>query len=60
MRRRSAPTPEREGSILRHPEKKPIQSVTINGRESQTFDAPSGDVKLPTTGGKVCVVVGYT
>jgi hypothetical protein len=51
--------PERLLLRFRHPEKKPIQSVTINGRVSQAFDARSGDVELPTTGGKVCVSVGY-
>jgi hypothetical protein len=44
---------------FRHPEKKPIQSVTINGRASQAFDARSGDVKLPAVSCKVCVSVGY-
>jgi hypothetical protein len=44
---------------FRHPEKKPIQSVTINGRASQAFDARIGDVELPTVSGKVCVSVGY-
>ncbi len=51
--------PERLLLRFRHPEKKPIQSVTINGRASQAFDARSGDVELTTTGGKVCVVVSY-
>ena len=55
-------TPSKPDQLLlrfRHPEKKPIQSVTINGRASQAFDARSGDVELPTTGGKVRVVVNY-
>jgi hypothetical protein len=51
--------PERFLLRFRHPEKKPIQSATINGRASQAFDARSGDVELPTNGGKVRVVVDY-
>jgi hypothetical protein len=44
---------------FRHPAKKPIQSVTINGRASRAFDARSGDVQLTGVGGKVRVVVNY-
>ncbi|MEI6150317.1 MAG: hypothetical protein WCS01_14550, partial [bacterium] len=51
--------PERLLLRFRHPGKKPIQSVTINGRTSRAFDARSGDVELPTTGGTVRVVVDY-
>jgi hypothetical protein len=52
--------PERLLLRFRHPEKKPIQSVTINGRASQAFDAKSGDVELTGVSGKLRVVVGYT
>jgi len=51
--------PERLLLRFRHPEKKPIRSVTINGRASQAFDATNGDVELPTVSGKVCVTVSY-
>jgi hypothetical protein len=51
--------PERLLLRFRHPEEKPIQSVTINGRAAQAFDARSGDVTLPTVGGKICVSVEY-
>jgi hypothetical protein len=52
-------TPEKVLLRFRHPEKKPIRSVTINGRASQAFDARSGDVTLSTVGGKICVSVEY-
>ena len=39
--------------------KRPIRTVTINGRVSQAFDATRGDVELPTVGGKTCVSVEY-
>jgi hypothetical protein len=45
---------------FRQPEKKPIRSVTINGRVSRAFDARSGDVELTGVSGKLRVVVGYT
>ncbi|MEI6149838.1 MAG: hypothetical protein WCS01_12115, partial [bacterium] len=44
---------------FRHPEKKPIRSVTINGRVSRAFDARSGDVELTGVSGKLRVVVGF-
>ncbi len=51
--------PERLLLRFRHPEKKPIRTVTINGRVSQAFDATRGDVELSTVGGKICVSVEY-
>jgi hypothetical protein len=52
-------TPEKVLLRFRHPEKKPIRSVTINGRASRAFDARSGDVELTGVSGKLRVVVGY-
>ena len=45
---------------LRHPESKPIQRVTINGRSWQDFDAAQGDIRLPgTTSGHTEIVAEY-
>ncbi len=44
---------------FRHPSKKPIRSVTIDGQPHLAFDATSGDVELPPASGRVRVVVNY-
>jgi hypothetical protein len=44
---------------FRHPDKKPIRSVAIDGRAHRIFDAKSGDVELPPVSGKMRVNVGY-
>jgi hypothetical protein len=51
--------PERLLLRFRHPEKKPIRSVTINGRASRAFDAKKGDVVLQPEGDRICVSVAY-
>ena len=51
--------PERLLVRFRHPEKKPIRSVTVNGAEHQAFDAAKGDVELPVGGGRFVVSVSY-
>jgi hypothetical protein len=44
---------------FRHPEKKPIQAVEVNGRPHGEFDLKSGDVRLPVQGGKMVVTAFY-
>ncbi len=44
---------------LRHPHAAPIKSVTINGRDSQAFDAARELVRLSQGTGKVAVTVRY-
>ena len=51
--------PERLLVRFRHPNKKPIRSVSVDSRPHQAFDAESGDVELPPTSGRVNVVVSY-
>jgi hypothetical protein len=57
MELRSAPA-----TILlrfRHPEKKPIRFVQINGRAHGRFDPASGDVEVPAKSGRLLVSVAY-
>jgi hypothetical protein len=44
---------------LRHPEKLPIKSVTVNGAGHAAFDADKGDVDVTGLKGKLEVVVNY-
>ena len=44
---------------FRHPGKKPIRSVEINGRSHRVHDPVGQDVKLPPLRGKTVVKVGY-
>jgi hypothetical protein len=45
---------------FRHPEEKPIRSVTVNGATWSDFDPAQGDIRLPgAMPGKVEVVVSY-
>ncbi|MBM4143822.1 MAG: hypothetical protein FJ225_09570 [Lentisphaerae bacterium] len=44
---------------FRHPEKKPIRSVEVNGRAHGKFDAASGDIELPAKSGRLVVLVAY-
>ncbi len=44
---------------LRHPNAKPIQSVTINANASDTFDPAAGTITLPADAGNVTVVAAY-
>jgi hypothetical protein len=44
---------------FRHPEKKPIRSVAINGRPSEPFDAAKGDVEIPPVSGQIRISVAY-
>ncbi len=44
---------------FRHPEKKPIQSVTVNGEKWDKFDAGKGDVDITGLSGAVRVEAGF-
>lgn len=45
---------------FRHPDAKPIQSVTVNGAEWRDFDANAGDVRLPgSTQGRTDIIAVY-
>lgn len=44
---------------IRHPEDKPMKSITVNGKEWKDFDARQEWVSLPGAGGKYDVVVRY-
>jgi hypothetical protein len=44
---------------FRHPLKKPIGSVSVNGLPHLAFDAANGDVELLPANGKIDVVVSY-
>ncbi len=53
---------EAPGRILvrfRHPEKKPVKSVTVNGKGHSRFDAKRGDVEITGMTGKVMIVARY-
>lgn len=51
--------PERLLLRFRHPERKPIRSVSIAGHPDRAFNAESGDVDLPPASGKIRVSVTY-
>jgi hypothetical protein len=51
--------PEKLLLRFRHPERKPIRSVEVNGSPHRTFDAQSGDVELPPASGKISVAAHY-
>ncbi len=51
--------PQRVLVRFRHPHKKAIRAVSVDGRPHHTFDAEKGDVELAPVGGKVHVVVFY-
>ncbi|MBN1643104.1 MAG: hypothetical protein JXA09_17860 [Anaerolineae bacterium] len=51
--------PDRLLLRFRHPEKRPIQSVEVDGRPHGAFDAVRGDVELPPVSGKTSVCVRY-
>jgi len=51
--------PERLLLRFRHPERKPIRFVEVNGIPHQAFDAEKGDVELPPTSGKILVSANY-
>jgi hypothetical protein len=44
---------------FRHPSKKPIRSVSVDGQPHSSFDAESGDVELSPASGQTRVVVTY-
>jgi hypothetical protein len=44
---------------FRHPEKKPIRSVRVNGRPHAAFDARKGDVDITGRRGTVRVIASY-
>ena len=45
---------------FRHPESKPIRSVTVNGKGWQEFDSAKGDIRLPgSTSGHTVIVAEY-
>jgi hypothetical protein len=51
--------PQRMLLRFRHPERRPIRSVEVNGKPHTAFDAHSGDVELPPASGQVLVSVVY-
>ena len=51
--------PEQVLLRFRHPEKKPIRAVEVNGRPHRSFDAKRGDVELPPVSGRARVSVSY-
>jgi len=55
----SRKTPQEIMLRLRHPHAAPIKSVTINGQDSQAFDAARELVRLSQGTGKVAVTVRY-
>jgi len=44
---------------IRHPEKLPIQSVRVNGRNHTGYDAVKGDIDITGLKGKVTIEAGY-
>ena len=44
---------------FRHPQKAPITSVTVNGKEWSRFDAARGDVDITGVKGKVEIVASF-
>lgn len=57
------PRPSKEAPRIlvrfRHPEKAPIRSAKVNGKEHREFDPTSGDVNISGLQGKVTVEVRY-
>jgi hypothetical protein len=51
--------PDRLLLRFRHPHKKPIRSVVVEGCSHTTFDAVSGDIELLPVTGKIHVSVNY-
>jgi hypothetical protein len=51
--------PEKVLLRFRHPEKKPIKSVLVNGKRHGRFDATAGDVDITGLTGKVEVQAAY-
>jgi hypothetical protein len=51
--------PKRVVIRIRHPEGKPMRSVTVDGKPHQDFDASKEYVSVQPTGGRVTVRAGY-
>jgi len=51
--------PERLLVRFRHPEKKSIRAVEVNGKPHEEFDPVSGDVRLPPESGRMVVAAIY-
>lgn len=52
--------PERFSVRFRHPRRKPIQSVTINGKRCRSFNAATGDVTLVGWTDRLIIQVRYS
>ena len=44
---------------FRHPQKKSIRSVSVDGRPHLAFDAESGDIELTPISGRIRVLASY-
>ena len=44
---------------LRHPDEKPIRSVTLDGREHRDFDPKAETISLPPAAGRMMLRVNY-
>ncbi len=51
---------ERRAAVrFRHPHKRPLRSVTVNGKRFGWFDAVKGDVDITGMNGKLAIEARY-
>jgi hypothetical protein len=44
---------------LRHPDRTPIRTVTVDGKESLTFDAKDGTIRIEPTKARITLRADY-